>query len=631
MQNGHVVNWPRIVLAALDVALLNLGLLVAFWLRYEDWGPHDVVASYYPQAFYGSLLAVGVFYLFGLYNRIWIHASTEALAAVVGAATAAIIAFALFVWIVAPVRLPHTVCVLTWLLWIALVGGSRFLWRFIRETALSATETTSASPNTKRIIVYGAGSAGAMLVRQLEQGNGDTYDVVGLVDDDPFKRGMLVLRKRVLGTGEELAALVRRHQVDEVIVAIPSASGEELRYVVQCCLDAAVPYRILPSVLEIGGAPVQVEDAREVDIADLLGRSPAEFPVETYGEYLRGRAVLVTGAGGSIGSEICRQVARFAPRQLVLVGRGENRIHAILRELRNAHSHLNIVPAIANVAATEAVRDLFAAHSPDIVIHAAAHKHVYLMEQHPTEAARNNVLGTDNLTELAMASGVKRFIMISTDKAVDPTSVMGASKLAGETICQVRQTCSRNNGTIFATVRFGNVLGSAGSVLTIFRKQLQARQPLTITHPDATRYFMTIPEAALLVLQSGGISHGGETYVLDMGEPVRIRDLAAQLIALSGGDPDDPRNYRYIGMAPGEKLHERLWAQDERVTRVTDHILQVACSEVGPAEAELDSWLEVLRQTVVQGDAEAVRGMLFERLGRAERTPELEESSPSDR
>lgn len=631
MQKRQLVNWPRLVLAALDVGLLNLGLLVAFWLRYADWGPQDVVSPYYPQAFYGTLLAVGVFHLFGLYNRIWAHASTEALAAVVGAATAAIVGFSVFIWIVAPVRLPSAVAILTWIMWIGLVGGSRFVWRFIRETALAAAEPTSKSGTKKRVIIYGAGSAGAMLVRQLEQGNGHAYDLVGLVDDDPFKRGMLVLRKRVLGTGEELAALVKRHRVGEVIVAIPSASGEELRQIVQHCLDAGVPHRILPSVLETGETPVQVEDAREVDIADLLGRSPAEFPIETYGEYLRGRRVLVTGAGGSIGSEICRQVARFAPRQLVLAGRGENRIHAILRELREAHPHLDVVPAIANIAVTESVRDLFATHSPEIVIHAAAHKHVYLMEQHPTEAARNNVLGTDNLTELAMAFGVRRFIMISTDKAVEPTSIMGASKRVCEIICQVRQACSRNNGTIFATVRFGNVLGSAGSVLTIFRKQLQARQPLTITHPNTTRYFMTIPEAALLVLQSGGMSQGGETYVLDMGEPVRIRDLAAQLVALGGGDPDDPRNYRYIGMAPGEKLHERLWSEDERVTLVTDHILQVACCEVGLAEAELDSWLEGLRETVARGDAEAVREALLEAAGRIRRELAPQPSPSSER
>ncbi|MGQ9730189.1 MAG: polysaccharide biosynthesis protein [Candidatus Zipacnadales bacterium] len=605
------INWTRLLLAVVDVVLLNGGLLVAFWLRVENRA-FDLAATYYPQAFYGSLLVIGVFYFFGLYNRIWVHASTEALAAIVGAVVCSSLVFAAFVWIAGPTRLPHSVVVLNGIVWTFVIGGSRFAWRIIREQVLRFQRRGQrADYQPKRLLIYGAGETGSQLARQIEETNGHSYELVGLVDDDPAKKGMLVRRTRVLGSGRELPDIVRSRKVDEIIIAIPSASGEQMRRVVEYCLEARVPHRIIPSALELDRGEVELKDAREVDLADLLGRAPTEFPLATYGTYLRNQVVMVTGAGGSIGSEICRQVARFNPQTLILVGRGENRIHELLRELRVVHPHLDIRPAIGDIAVRPVATQILEQYRPNILIHAAAHKHVYLMEQHPIEAVRNNVLATRDLCDLAIEVGVKRFILISTDKAVEPTSVMGASKRLCELIAQSRQNSPRSTDTAFITVRFGNVLGSAGSVLTIFEKQVRSGQPLTITDPEATRFFMTIPEAALLVLQSGGMPDADGIYVLDMGKPVRIRDLAAEMIRLYGGDPDDPTRYHYIGLTPGEKLHERLVADDEKAVRVTPHILKLECCNVPVTEAVVDAHLRILEELVAQNDAEAVKRALF--------------------
>jgi len=607
----RTINWPRLVLGGVDIVLINAGLLLAFWLRYEGSGYLEVAGRYYPQAFYGSLIVVATFYAFGLYNRVWVHASTEALASVVGAVTSGSLAYGAYLWLLAPSRLPYTVWLLTWLLWMALIGSSRFGWRLVRELYLRPVPNGNSRGKTRRILIYGAGTAGAMLVQQLHRGHEHEYELVGLVDDDPFKRGMIVRRARVLGGGHELPELAKQHSIDETIIAIPSASGSDLRRIVRHCQDAKVAYRLLPPVLQPAASSVELSNARRVDIADLLGRSPREYPVETYGEYLRDEVVLVTGAGGSIGSEICRQVARFTPRQLILLGRGENRIHEIYRELRNSHPALDTTPVIANIADPDVVRSVFATYSPAVVIHAAAHKHVYLMEQHPTEAVRNNVFGTAAVTDAALEFRVKRFVMVSTDKAVAPTSTMGASKHLCEKLVRARQRSPLNHGTIFSTVRFGNVIGSAGSVLTIFEKQLRNHQPLTITDPDATRYFMTIPEASLLVLQSGGLAQGGEIYVLDMGEPIRIRDLAAELVRLYGGDPDDPTNYQYIGLAPGEKLHELLVGEDETAVHVTEHIMEVVPNGQPVSGEGVEATLDELRALVAMGDAEATREAMF--------------------
>ncbi len=611
MANGRSINWPRLALACIDLLLVHVGFLLAFWLRLEGQGAWAMAVKFYPAAFHASLLVLSVFYFFGLYNRIWVHASTDALMAIVGAVTVAEVGFALSVWGLAPTRLPYSVVILTWLLWLALIGGSRFAWRMVRDAVLLSSQATEPVNGRQRLIIYGAGSAAAVLMQQLHRDPSLNYVLVGLVDDDPFKRGMMLHRARVIGSGEELPDLAKQFEVDEVIIAMPERSGAELRPVIARCMRAKVRYRILPPALQGGAQQVDIEAARQVDIADLLGRSPAEFPVETYGMYLRGRVVLVTGAGGSIGSEICRQIARFRPERLLLVGRGENRIHGIYRELRTEHPNLDVQPIIANIAAPGVAAALLQRYSPDIVVHAAAHKHVYLMEEHPVEAIRNNVLGTLELARAAVAAGVGRFVMVSTDKAVAPTSVMGASKRLCEYVVQAQQKSPQNTGTIFSTVRFGNVIGSAGSVLTIFEAQLKASRPLTVTHPDATRFFMTIPEASLLVLQSCGMSAGGEIYVLNMGEPVRIRDLAGEMVRLYGRDPDDESNYQYIGLVAGEKLHEALVDEDERTVAVTDHIMQVIHSRSAPEPAEVGAALARLTRHVEADDDEGARTALF--------------------
>ncbi|MDR1604482.1 MAG: polysaccharide biosynthesis protein [Gracilibacteraceae bacterium] len=552
-----------VLLLSLDIILINLALLAAFYLRLEE-EPAQLAqyrATYLAAAATATVLIPLIYRYFGLYRHIWRYASIGELWGVVMASTVGVglvvtlmlclsLVAASFPAIAVFRRLPHIVSVLFWLSVMLLTGGARFIQRARYPRA-------PAAGGAKKILIIGAGDAGLVALRELK--NGDYGTPVGFIDDAPEKSGLMLQGTPVLGARRDIPALVRAHGVEEIIIAIPSASGQELREIADVCKKTPAALKILPGVYDILSGKLTVSAIREVEVEDLLGRAPVDLNVAEVAGYLNGETVLVTGAGGSIGAELCRQIIQFGPRRVVLGGRGENSIFAIQQELQGAP----VVAEIFDIRDEAKVGRVFARHNPKVIFHAAAHKHVPLMEHNPEEALLNNILGTRCLALAAHESGARAFIMISTDKAVHPTSVMGASKRIGEMVIQEINTRSQ---TKFAAVRFGNVLGSRGSVIPTFKRQIRQGGPVTVTHPEMTRYFMTIPEACQLVIQAGAMAAGGEIFVLDMGQPVKIVDLAEELIRLSGFEPGADVPIVYTGIRPGEKLYEELLTKEEGTT-----------------------------------------------------------------
>jgi len=455
----------------------------------------------------------------------------------------------------------------------------------------------------KRLLIVGAGEAGRMLAREVGTRARDQYLALGFLDDAPALAGQQVDGLAVLGATGELAGVVRSERVDEVLIAVPSAGREFVRRMVALCRDAGVAYRIAPGLLEIIKGPVHLEQIRDVRPEDLLGRETVEFDDAEMARFLDGRTVLVTGAGGSIGGEICRQVGRFDIKRLVLLGRGENQVYEIERELRALYPGRDVVPVIVDVRDPDALTRAFTHYRPEIVYHAAAHKHVHYMEAFPAEAVKNNILGTRNVIDAAYAAGVARVVMLSTDKAARPGGVMGASKRFAEFLMASRNHAAGHPKLI--SVRFGNVLASRGSVVPLFIAQIRAGGPVTVSHEDATRYFMSLKEACMLVIQASLMGEGGEIFILRMGEPIRIAELARDLIALSGHKAGDIR-LEFTGLRPGEKLHEALVAEgEETIASRHEHILRTA-SRV-PPRAHLDATLEKLTVLAAAGDDDAIR------------------------
>ena len=461
----------------------------------------------------------------------------------------------------------------------------------------------------KPVLLVGAGRAGVLAVREI-QGRGDMdIEPIGFVDDDPLKQGMVIHGVKVLGTTDDLPALARQLPVDHVILTIAQADPNHLRRIAEICRRERLRVRTIPGLYELLQGQVAISRFRDVRVEELLGRDPVRLDVGELERFLSDRRVLVTGAGGSIGSELARQIARFSPASLLLLDRAESALFEIDRELRALWPQLDPRPLVADVGDEGRLRRLFAEHRPEVVFHAAAHKHVPLMESHVGEAVRNNVLATRGLGKLAAEAGTEALVLISTDKAVRPTSVMGASKRLAELVIQ--DLDARYAGTRFLAVRFGNVMGSAGSVLEIFRRQIAEGGPLTVTHPEMTRYFMTIPEAAQLVLQAGAMGEGGEIFVLDMGEPVRIVDLARKMIALSGFAPGREIGIAFTGLRPGEKLAEELGLDDERIAKTRHPKIFIGKLSPYPAET-VEQALTALATLVEAGDDGALRTLLSE-------------------
>jgi len=496
-----------------------------------------------------------LFAYYKLYKKVWEYASIHEFMTIAKAVTASIVALGVVQWITWA-RLPVQLLLITWLLSLLLIGGSRVVWRMAQ-----GAESDSSMPG-KRTLIVGAGSAGTMLARQLLNNQHSELKLVAFIDDDIHKQHYDIMGVPVLGGVSQISGIAKQHRIDNIVIAIPSLNKKQLATIFTECAKTNTVTKTIPKLEDLASGKVSVSHFRDVQVEDLLGREPVELDIDSISGYVTQKVVLVTGAGGSIGSEVCRQVARFLPEKLILLGHGENSIYSIEMELRElfGHTHIDFITEIADLQDADKMLSVMELHKPHVVYHAAAHKHVPLMERNPEEAFKNNVLGTLNAAKAASANQVQTFVMISTDKAVNPTSVMGATKRAAEMIIQhMDRSCS----TKFVAVRFGNVLGSRGSVIPLFKKQIEKGGPITVTHPDMERYFMTIPEASCLVIQAGALARGGEIFVLDMGDPVKIKDLAQNVIRMSGYSVDEI-GIQYTGIRPGEKLFEEMLKDEER-------------------------------------------------------------------
>ena len=551
-----------------DVFLIAAAPILSFTIRLDTIH----FEGYYFACLVFIILALLVkpftFYLFGLYRRLWRYASTdEALSITWAVSLSSAALMALIFGVCLPFGIienfPRSVPIIDWLLSIMLIGGLRFSFRLLRGTKSSRKGGTLQGPADvqKRVLIIGAGEAGAMLLREMQANPGLGLLPVGFIDDAPAKLGMRVHNVPVLGTRNHIPDIVRRDNVDEAIIAMPTVPGRVIREIIAICKEAEVRFRTIPGIYEILDGAVTVSQIREVRLEDLLRRDPITIDLEQVGRFLAGARVLVTGAGGSIGAELCRQIAVHKPEQLILLGHGENSVFHIQLELTKNFPHLNTLPIIADIRDEDRVKKIMEMCCPTVVFHSAAHKHVPLMECNPVEAITNNVIGTRNVATAALGHGLGRFVLISTDKAVNPVSIMGASKRVAELFIQ---DIARRNEAAFVAVRFGNVLGSRGSVVPLFQRQIAEGGPVTITHPEVRRFFMTIPEAVQLVIQAAAMGRGGETFVLDMGEPIRIVDLAEDLIRLSGLEPGHDIDIVFTELRPGEKLCEELFAVRER-------------------------------------------------------------------
>jgi FlaA1/EpsC-like NDP-sugar epimerase len=570
----------------IDAAIVTMAPCLAIMARFDGIAESQYfqnMVTYLPVIIFIRLIT---FYGFGLYHRLWRYASVNELFAIVGAVTVSSMILLIYFSAI-NFSSPRSIHLLTWFFNIVLVGASRLFIRLLHHYL----RRNSNQARTK-VLIVGAGDAGAMIAREINQRYYATKELVGFVDDDRYKHNKMLFGAKVLGSMEDIGTLALRYAVSEIIVAIPSVSGKILRDIIRECQQTKCSVKTVPGLYEMIDGKVTVQQLRNVELEDLLRREPVQLDTTQIAKYLMNKRVLVTGAGGSIGSELCRQIARMSPATLYLLGKGENSIYEIDRELGEKYPNLAIEPIIADVRDRERIHAIFERARPQVIFHAAAHKHVPLMEREPEEAIRNNVFGTQVVAEAADRHNAEIFIMISTDKAVNPTSVMGATKRVAEMIVQ---NLSSVSSTKFAAVRFGNVLGSRGSVVPLFKRQIAAGGPVTITHPEMRRYFMTIPEATQLVLQAGTMAKGGEVFVLDMGEPIRILDMACDLVELSGLVPYKDIAIEFTGIRPGEKLFEELLTTEEG-TASTKHA-KIFRANLRPVnEAALQEGLSLLRQ-----------------------------------
>src|SRR3954447_10010601 len=566
----------------LGQGLVDAGIVaLAWWLAFQLRFDHGLPLKYSQLLNRTILLVLAikliVFIAFGFYNRWWRYVSIRDMWAIARGVVVASLVSDVTVYLVSPVhgfRLPRSIAATDLLITLALVAGSRLLAR----TVIERPGLTMVA-HGKEVLVVGAGDAGRLIVQEMQRSRMLDYTPIGFVDDDPRKRNTRLMGVRVLGTLEELPRVLREHRPDEVLIAMPSVSGDVRRQIVETAQQLRIVVKTLPGLYElITGEVGLAGQIRPVQVEDVLGREQVEVTFHEVAAYLEGHTVLVTGAGGSIGSELCRQIARVRPSRLILVDNAEGPLFEIERELVSERDFTAALTKLIDVKDRKALRrEVFEKYQPTVVFHAAAYKHVAMLETHPLESVRNNVVGTRVLVELAAEFGVERFVFISTDQAANPKRVRGGSRALCEWIVG---SCGPRRGVAsrFVAVRFGNVLNSSGSVIPIFRKQIERGGPVTVTHPEMTRYFMTIPEAVSLVVQAGAIGGRGQVFVLDMGEPVRIVDLAQNMIRLSGKEPrlpDDPnvgsRDVRiaFVGSRPGEKIHEELWSDDDSVGATT--------------------------------------------------------------
>lgn len=541
----------------IDIIFINMAFLLALLLHSEGKIDLDILTKYNQLVLLLVPIKLLVYKYFYLYDSLWEYASIEELVKVVSAVVAANTISVTYM-VIMGLHVFSGIYINAVLFEIVLIGGSRFSYRVLRRVK---QKRTPFRYNGKNVLIVGTGSTAAMIATEIKN-HADTYgQVIGYIDDDDNKRNKTIAGTKILGNRHEIYGISKRYHIDEIVLAIPTLSKEDVREILEECKRTKVKVRIVPGIMEIIDGKVSINEIRDVEIEDLLGRDPVDLNVHEIASYIEDKTILVTGGGGSIGSELCRHITRFNPKKLIVLDIYENNAYEIQNELLRTHgNNLNLEVIIASVRDRETIFEIIKTRKPDVIFHAAAHKHVPLMEHAPKEAIKNNVFGTMNLAEAADEFGVGRFVLISTDKAVNPTNVMGASKRTCEMIIQ---GLAKNSKTKFVAVRFGNVLGSNGSVIPLFKKQIAEGGPITITHKGIIRYFMTIPEAAQLVIQAGAIANGGEIFVLDMGDPVKIYDLAIDLVKLSGLEPHEDIKFEFTGLRPGEKLYEELLMAEE--------------------------------------------------------------------
>lgn len=552
----------RLPVIAADLAMVLAAWFAAYWLRYDLEGiPPHLLRRGVEVLPLVLLVQMGCFYVFGVSRGVWRFASLPDVIRILKAVATGVGIIIVFLFLVVRLQqIPRTVPIFYGLLLVAFLTGPRVLYRWLKEQRLSLS-------SGKRVLVAGAGQAGEMLVRDLLRKGNDSYQPIAFVDDRSRRQGQEVHGLPVIGGAEEIPAIVERLEIDLIMLAIPSASAPEMRRIVGYCEQTGVPFRTVPDLDALMSGQVSINELREVSIEDILGRDPVSLDWDAINKGLRGRTILVTGGGGSIGSELCRQIARLEPARLVLFENSEFNLYQIELELRRRFPQMQLEVHLGDVTDSVAVEQVFESYHPDVVFHAAAYKHVPMLEYQVRQAMQNNVLGTRMVALAADRLGAAEFVLISTDKAVNPANVMGATKRLAEIFCQ---NLNARSGTRYITVRFGNVLGSAGSVVPLFREQIAAGGPVTVTHQDMERYFMTIPEASQLIMQAAVIGKGGEIFVLDMGDPVKISFLAEQMIKLSGKEPGVDIEIKYTGLRPGEKLFEELFHEQEAL-EPTDH------------------------------------------------------------
>ncbi len=597
---GLTINKRTALLLVYDI----LATFAAYWLASlltDLLG--EVFANNEIYFMIGILALINILMLafFRLYNNLWEYASVDEAIQIVIALALSTLVGAVFLWVI-DVRLPIRVFFVAWFLLLFFIGGLRMVYRIVPRKRRAFGRRTH-SVERPRTLIVGAGETGSLTIERMDSKDPLMPGVpIIAIDDDPSKKGQRIHGVKVVGTSDDIIAMVERYNIEQIVVAIPSASLEERKRIYGICTKTECRLRTLPNIRELTLDEIGDVTLRDVDVADLLGREEIVLNTRTVSGYIAGETILVTGGGGSIGSELCRQLCKVAPARIVIFDIYENDAYMLRHELLSDNDDVDIVVEIGNVCDAQRMNEVFERHRPSVVFHAAAHKHVPLMERAPREAVKNNVFGTLNTVRAADRYGVSRFIFISTDKAVNPTSVMGATKRMGE---MVMQYFAQTSETVYSAVRFGNVLGSNGSVIPVFKRQIAMGGPVTVTHPDIERYFMTIPEAARLVVQAGGMATGGEIFILDMGEPVKIVDLAKSLIQLSGFVPDADIKIEFIGLRRGEKMYEELLMNDES-TLPTDNSSIMVSTGQEVSHGEVEEKIKELECAMARSDQEAI-------------------------
>lgn len=589
----------KILIIILDICIINISLFYSYVLRFDNKIPPQYAAQFRETFVMVTLITITSFFIFNLYDRIWRYASINELISIVMATSFGTLAVLGYTFMIGNTY-PRSIYILYWLLLTVLTGGIRFIFRTYNSLAPGFRKIEGY----KNVLVIGAGEAGSMVIGEFIRHPELKMKPVAIIDDDRNKHGLRIHGIRVEGGRKQIPEVVLKKNIHEIVIAMPSIDRREIKEIINICRNTGCKLKILPGVYELLDGKVSVKRLRDVKIEDLLGREPVKVNLEEISGYIKDKVVLVTGGGGSIGSELCRQIAGFGPRELLIFDINENNVYDLEFDLKTLFPNLKYTALIGSIRDRGRMEYICEKYRPQVVFHAAAHKHVPLMELNATEAIKNNVFGTLNVAEVSDKYNVERFILISTDKAVNPTNIMGASKRIAEIVIQMM---SMKSETIFAAVRFGNVLGSRGSVVPLFKRQIEEGGPVTVTHPDVTRYFMTIPEAVQLVIQAGALARGGEIFVLDMGEPVKIVDLARDMIRLSGLEPDVDIKIEFIGLRPGEKLFEEILLNEEGVTATKYKKIFIArptFTDVSTFEREIKNLNEILFGS--GGDLESV-------------------------